>query len=303
MAINDDPLWNPKHTFVSYSSFEAVAMLRSEQAIERARLADAFIREKYSQSVAFQESLNFLKNDLVDCMRSDIESVGRLWLFPAFEAWSELLECLNRIIECSYKASRDNMRRALELILVGAYLSQSHISPDEAKLWLKSMSETPFFSKTVKRLVALPRFDMLKKMHQWDLILKEFYFGLCNTIHTNGEKHSLNKIQPVSRVINSVRVPSLNEEALRISLDLYLETVGHIALILAAYNPVLLVGLPLFEKFGDNPPMCGYFEEAQSERLWGLISPEYRPTLQSIVKTDEEVLEVEKWMDGLPDQI
>lgn len=209
----------------------------------------------------------------------------------------------DRIIECSYKASRDNMRRALELILVGAYFSQSHISPDEAESWLKSMGRTPFFNKTVKQLVAFPRFDLLKKRHQWDSIVNKFYWGLCDTIHTNGEKYSLRQLQPVSRVINSVWVPTFDEEALRTALDLYLGTVGHIALILAAYNPVLLVGLPLFEKFGDNPPMSGYFEEAQSERLWGLISAEFHPTLQSIAKTDDEVLTVEKWMDGLPDRI
>jgi hypothetical protein len=291
-----------KHMFVSYSSFEAVTMLRNEQAIERAKLADAYIKNHYLQACAFQASLDFLKDDLIDCMRSDIEDIGRLWLFPAFEAWNELLECLNRIIECSYKASRDNMRRALELILVGVYFGHSRISPVEAKSWLKSMGRTPFFNRTVKSLVTFPRFDILKKGHQWDLIVNEFYWGLCDTVHTNGEKYSLRQLQPVSRVINSVHVPTFNEEAFQKALDQYLETIGHITLILAVYNPILLVGLPLLEKFGDNPPMCGYFEESQSERLWGLIPAEYHPTLRKIVETDEEVLSVVRWIEGLPDK-
>lgn len=83
-----------KHAFVSYSSFEEVAKLRNEQAIERAMLADAYIKGHYLRARGLQESVEFLRNDLVDSMRSDIESVTRLWLFPAFEAWNELLECL-----------------------------------------------------------------------------------------------------------------------------------------------------------------------------------------------------------------
>ena len=73
-------------------------------------------------------------------------------------------------------------------------------------------------------------------------------------------------------------------------------------MILAAYNPVLLVGLPLLQKFADNPPLSGFFEEPQAETLWRLIPAHYHPSLRHIVETDEEVLSVIEWMNDLPDK-
>ena len=83
----------------------------------------------------------------------------------------------------------------------------------------------------------------------------------------------------------------------------YLLTISHIAVILAAYNPILLVGLPLEQKFADNPPLSGFFNEGQSKLLWELIPPQYHFSLNHIVKTDDEVQSILSWIDGLPDRL
>jgi len=271
---------------------EARVLLVSQHAADRARLAVDYIKNRYPLRGKFDEARDFVDQDLLDCMRSDFDSLGRVWLFPATEASDELSECLNRLLDAAYKAGRDNMRRALELILVGAFFSHSHISQEDAKAWLNSTQGTPYFSRAVRDLAALPRFDRLDADHNWVDVISRFYWNLCDTIHTKGEQHSLRRLQPVHATINSIRVPEFNEDALRASLDLYLQTVSHMAVILAAYNPVLLVGLPLLQKFGDNPPMSGFFEEPQAEVLWRLIPVHYHYSLRHIVETDEEVLSV-----------
>jgi hypothetical protein len=225
-----------------------------------------------------------------------------VWLFPATEATDELSECLNRLLDCSYKGSRDNMRRALELILVGVFFSHSHISPEDAKCWLNSKRRTPYFSQVVKDLSVLPRFERFNADHNWADVISQFYWDLCDTIHTKGEKNSLRELQPVHTIVNSIRIPEFNENMLRASLDLYLETVSQIAVILAAYNPVLLVGLPLLQKFADNPPLSGFFEESQAETLWRLIPAHYHQGFRHIIETDEEVLSFITWMNDLPDK-
>ncbi|MFC1601211.1 hypothetical protein ACFL34_02560, partial [Candidatus Sumerlaeota bacterium] len=281
---------------------EARVLLVHEHAADRARAAVEYIKNKYPQSDAFQEARGFVDHDLIFCMRGDFKSLSRVWLFPASEASEELSECRNRLLDCSYKASRDNMRRALELILVGAFFSNSHISPKDAQCWLNSTRDTPHFSRAVKDLSVLPRFERFNAAHKWADVIKAFYWGPSDTTHTKGQKHSLREIQPVQATINTIRIPQFNEEALRGSLDLYLQTVSHIAVILALYNPVLLVGLPLLQKFVDNGPASGFFEEPQAETLWGLIPADYHPSLRHIVETDEEVRSVMEWVEGLPDQ-
>ena len=281
---------------------EARAFIVSQQAVDRANLTIGYIKERYQRYEEFNQASTFADDDLFDGMRSDFDSLGRVWLFPATEASHELSECLNRILDAAYKGARDNMRRALELILVGAFFSHSHISPEDAKSWLKSTRNTPFFTKAVKDLAALPRFASINADHNWVDAVSQFYWELSDTIHTKGEKHSLRYIQPFNTTINSVRVPTFDEGALKTSLDLYLQTVSHIAVILAAYNPVLLVGLPLGEKFADDPPLSGFFEESQTERIWKLIPAHYHSSLRHIVDTDKEVLSIVQWIDSLPDK-
>lgn len=281
---------------------EARVLLVHKHAAERARLAVDYIKNEYPQCKIFAAARDFSDHDLIDCMRSDFESLGRVWLFPAAEASDELSECLNRLLDCSYKSSRDNMRRALELVLVGVFFSHSHISPEDAQGWLNSTRGTPYFSRVVKDLSVLPRFVRLNVDQNWAHVISQFCWGLCDTIHTKGQRHSLRELQPVHTTINSIRILEFNEAALRDSLDLYLETVSHIAVILAAYNPVLLVGLPLLQKFSDNPPLSGFFEEHQAETLWKLIPVHYHSSLRHMVETDEEILSVKEWMNGLPDK-
>jgi hypothetical protein len=281
---------------------EARIFLISEYAVNRARLTVEYIKNRFQQSKKFEEAINFVDHDLLDCMRSDFESLGRVWLFPATEASNELSECLNRILDCSYKGSRDNMRRALELILVGVYFSHSHISLEDAKCWLNSTDKTPNFSQVIKDLSLLPRFKQFNADYNWASIISNYYWDLCDTVHTRGRKYSLGELQPVHDTINSIRIPEFNEDALRVSLDLFLQTVSHIAMILAVYNPVLLIGLPLLKKFGDNPPLTGFFEEPQAEMLWKLIPANFYPILRHIIETDEEVLSVIEWMKNLPDK-
>jgi hypothetical protein len=281
---------------------EARVALVNQHAAARAQLAVDYIKNRYPRYKKFEEARVFVDHDLLDCMRADFKSLERVWLFPAVEASLELSECLNRFFDCAYKSSRDDMRRALELILIGAFFSCTHISAAEARCWLKSTRDTPYFTRVVKDLSALPRFERLNVAHKWADSISRFHWDLCDTIHTKGEKHSLRELQPVHATINCIRIPEFNEDALRSSLDLYLQTISHIAVILAAYNPVLLVGLPLLEKFADNPPISGFFEEHQAETLWRLIPERYHTSFRRIVETDEEVLLAIEWMNNLPDK-
>ena len=69
---------------------------------------------------------------------------------------------------------------------------------------------------------------------------------------------------------------------------------------LALYNPILLVGLPLPEKFGMNPPFSGFYEQGESDLLWELLPEKYQPFFREVWQSDAEVLSLIQWFDSLP---
>jgi len=95
--------------------------------------------------------------------------------------------------------------------------------------------------------------------------------------------------------------PSINYETLETVCDLYIKTVGEIVVILALYNPMILVGVPLDEKFGLNGPMSGYYYDGQAELVHKLIPDIYKQYFQDIAKNDEEIKSVIEYFNSLPD--
>ncbi len=280
---------------------EARVILLTEGAKERAQATLDHIRGNSALASRLDEYLDFAQYDILDCMRSDWDSLARVWVFPATEAADELSESLNRLLDCAYKAARDNMRRALELIAVGVYLGAAHVSADEARKWLDSTRCTPFFSRTVDELATLPRFDTLTKRCNWADDLKSFDWVLSDTIHTRGVKHSIRQLQPSQLHINSMWLPQFAAEHLDHGLRLWMQTIEHLCVLLAAYNPVLLVGLPLTGKFGIDGPLSGFFEEGQSAALWKLLPAKYHEVFREIASDDSEVASIRDWIESLPD--
>lgn len=279
----------------------ARADLITEYSSELATRTADYVHGKYENSDQLFECLTFMDLDMLDCMRSDYESLGRIWIFPAIEAADELGESINRILQCAYKSVRDNLRRALELVLVGAYFSLSNISADDAKRWLYSERQTPFISRLLKPLCASGNFRILVDEHKWDEKIQAFYWNLCDTIHTRGKAHSLRELQPAHSRINGVALPEINEDALASCLDVFIMTVRNISVILAAYNPILLVGLPMIQKFGPDGPFSGFFEYDQSDRLWRIIPQEFYPAFKMITEQDIDVISARDWVENLPD--
>ncbi len=280
---------------------EARVLLLTEGARERTSAAANHIKNSFRDRAKFQRCLDFVQYDILDCMRSDWEPLARVWVFPATEAEDELSEGLNCLLGCAYKASRDNMRRALELIVVGVYFGTAHVSANEAREWLNSTRKTPFFSKTVDELAQMPRFDLLNAGCNWANELKDFNWGLSDTIHTRGTNHSLRELQPSTFHINSLWLPHFSPVHLEQGLLLWIETIEHLCVLLAAYNPVLLVGLPLAQKFGPDGPLSGFFEEGQTELLWELIPDRYHSVFRKISHEDDEVLTLRQAIEDLPD--
>lgn len=268
---------------------------------ELSTLSVSYIRINYPEIALLEECVYFAEWNLEETPSAALDTLSRVGFFPWIEASREFDQALNQAILCHYKSVFDHLRRALELVVIGAFFTSEASSPKDARGWLESDRETPLFSKTLQQLLALPRFSALDSTTVWSKTLKEFYWELCDVIHVRGRLASFEEIQPSFLHLGGKCVPHFSSKSLHRCLDYFVATVRHSATIVALTNPVLLVGVPVDDKFGLNPPASGLFNEGQADRLTELVLPETRSFFKDLVTRDPEVISMTSWVLSLPD--
>jgi len=281
--------------------FELRAHIFAESASEVIKLSVPFARDEYHQNDLLVDCIYFVMDNLLDTARSDFDSLGRVWLFPVTETHGELELALTACLTGMYKSVYDHLRRALEITVVGCYFLMEHISETDAKAWLKSENETPPFSRAIRGLEKNYRFAGLESSSGWLTELKSFYWHLCDAIHVRGTAFSLQSMQPTFYSYNGVHTLSFSKEHLSQCLDDYILAVRHIAVCRAAENPILLIGLPIEQKYGINGPMSGFFEPHQANAFWKLLCDASVPFFRQLVETDQEVQAIKEGFASMPD--
>lgn len=266
------------------------------------KLAIEFIQKDYNNKSELYQCLDFMSYSLSETSRSDLEILNRVWFFPTTEATNELNECLHRTLESAYKAGYDNLRRALELIVVGSYFSMIEINANDARDWLNSQRDTPLFSRAINSLLKDKRFYNLEKETLWVTNLKNFYWHLSDIIHTRGKNYSLEALQPSNLSYNCIRTTRFSKESIILLLNTFIETFKNLCTCIAITNPILLIGLPIDEKYGFDTPVSGFFREHQSQELWDLLIDNTKEFFRKLIKTDLELSSISNWMNGLPDK-
>lgn len=277
----------------------AVLLLHESEA--RVAYGVEFLRDRYENRARLEDCRTFIFTDLFDAPRSDWDSLARVWFFPWIEIQNELSEALNHALLTSYKATYDTCRRALELAVVATYFGQKHVAETAGKEWLRAERETPLFTRALPELLKNPTFRDVDRAASWSEELKGFYWRLCDIVHVRGEKSGFEKLQPSSLRATDTFLREYSAASLQAAAGVWIETARHIATIVALGNPVLLVGFDMSAKFGFNPPLSGFFEDGQSERLRGLLLESVAPHLLARIERDDEVRSVRAWIDGRPD--
>jgi hypothetical protein len=268
---------------------------------ERVKYAVALLRDGYREKRLLEECQRFLFDDLNDAPRADWGSLQRVWLFPWQEIQREMSEALNHALLGTYRAVVDNCRRALELALVGVYFIQQHVPETDGREWLRSERSTPLFSRALKQLLLSPRFKQVDSRCALAAVVSKFYWRLCDLVHVRGEEASFQRQQTAYLFFNELAVPEFSASLVEAAADTFIETTRHLATLVAIDNPVLLVGLDLTSKFGLNPPLSGFFEDGQAERIRGLLLESARSFILAMADEDEEVKAVTAWIADLPD--
>lgn len=254
--------------------------------------ASDFLNSDFMDKELFQSSLIFIDQCIFQASPSTFESMEKLGVFPWNEAEIELQQSLTLAYLGQFKSSVDSLRRALEIVIVAIYFSDDSIPKKATKAWLKSEANTPFFSNSLDTIFSRHRFAMLNQELKWKDRTKQFYWKLSNVSHTKGIENSLLKIQPTSLVANGIPAPSFSAAAFNKFSSLFIACIQEIAVYLSCLNPIILVPLPLFEKFGLNPPLSGFFEEAETDSFRRVLPPEYLNFAERCFLSDPDIIAV-----------
>jgi hypothetical protein len=262
-----------------------------------------YIVDKYKNDELLNESIRFCDFLFIDSFRADIDTLKRIGFYPNTEADYELEFTIKELLSGNYKSSVDHMRRALELTILAIYFSLDDTDFSKAREWMESAEDTPSFSgKMIKSLIKQDRFKEIDSLHNWSEDIKNHYWKLCDYVHVRGMKKGYRNLNlgSISATCGN-RILPINEKTIDVFLKLYIETIQHILVSLYLYNPILLKGVPIDEKFGTNPPIGGYFNETQAELMRKLIPDKYATFLNGLISTDEEIISTSDYFSKLPD--
>jgi len=260
-----------------------------------------YIYDEYPYIEKLERAELFCKFELMEAPTSIVDHLEKVGIFPWVEAAHELDSCLTVIFEGNYKNSFDSLRRAIELVVTGSFFVLDNVEPEKAREWMGSDRSTPNFKRALEGIEKACQYRVSDEEEPWTDSLLEHYWELCDVIHVKGVKNSSSEISPRYSFISGVSVPHFDKKACSLSLFYYLKTVELIALMVGLSNPILLVGFDLERKFGFNPPMSGFYNPTQSERLTSLIPDKFKSLVKRIVDSDPNIVSVSQWFDSLPD--
>jgi hypothetical protein len=260
-----------------------------------------FIKTEYKNLEQLNLSIDFIEYHQSEAVKADIKQLYTVGYFPATETEMELDHSIKHALIGSYKSAFADLRRALELTLISVYLTSETYDTKKAVEWVMSKSDTPGFSKSLDKLISDGRFKEFNDKYEWKKHLQEFYWLLSDFSHNKGQLKGYRELNKTNFFTAGTSAPSINYETLETFCDFYIKTVGEIVVMLALYNPMILVGVPLDEKFGLNGPASGFFYEGQAELVHKLIPDTYKDYFKEMAENDIEIKSVLEYFNSLPD--
>lgn len=230
---------------------------------------------------------------LLDAIPSDWDSLKKIGYFPFGEASDEINYAVSFSLAGLYKTSFWSLRNFLELCLTGIYFLSLE-KEGEGVNWLKSKRKTPSHNQIIELVFKEPYFEAADKKFDYKSLMKKTYDDLCKYIHTRGEKFGYKEL-------NRSNLPRFNAETLENFVIKANDVSEVIAIALVLKYPILLISLPIFDKFGLNPPMSGFLDYEGVEAIERIIDSEKLKLLKEITYNDDNSKSIIEWIESLPD--
>jgi hypothetical protein len=228
--------------------------------------------------------VNAFSRNLISLITGQSQQGAVIRLFASADSMVELENSLNLALSFQYKSAFDSLRRALEITVLGVYFDLVENDFEKIFNWIHSQVDTPPFSRMVDKISSIKIFIDLNIKFGWKDEIKNYYWKLCDYTHTKGLLKSITELNKT----NYFKSKQINLNALNEFLSDYIETIQNIALIYSTNHPILLVGLPILEKFGFKMSI-GLFNDLQATNLKQIIPEKYNEYFDNLLKTSDSI--------------
>ncbi len=294
--------------------FELRGKLFSCNIDERILSSTDYIKDKFPNKDRLYLCLEFMDYVYSDSFKGSFKEWDKHGGFPAIETGHQFDYAIKHAITGSYKAAFEHLRSCLELTVLTVYFSfEEHFfdgedwlnmpgidwkkaKQDERK-WFDSLVDTPFFSKMLKVIKKDHRFDAFDTTYLWFEELKANYYKLSDYTHIKGYKMGTQSLNKGNSQFNNSRFHNININTLEEFLNTLIQTVENILVLIVLYNPIVLMELPLEEKFGINAPI-GFILPGQSDLINQLIPNNYSRFFKDLKIEDLEILGLVDWVNS-----
>lgn len=249
----------------------------------------------------FRLAGGFMAHDIEDAFSASVDALRRCGFFPYAELMYEFDAFQTLLLQGAFKSSRDSLRRMLDVCLTSVvYLLQMR-SEEEARRWITSDAETPQFSRIITSLKQNQYVAQLDQRFGFTDGLKTLYWHLSDYCHTRGIEFSTGIHKGSEMNYNGVIMRGFNESECRQAMEDFVSVVEQLAILIVIQNTGLLAPVDKDAKWGLNPPISGFFNECQTERLLNVMPNGYAEYFRTMSGSDPTVISLREYFDSLPD--
>jgi len=259
------------------------------------------VQSNREKSERLELAIKFVDLCLVDAFRTgEFNELSHITFFPSTEAQMEFDQSIKHALIGSYKSAYGFLRRGLELSLLHIYFAVTK-NYQKSRDWLNSERNTEFFSTIINKIFKDARFSEFEEQTSWKEKVQTLYWEIADVLHVKGMKKGFREMNSPRSYISGTHFESVSMSSLDDFIDAYIAVIENICVAVALYNPILVVGLDLDNKFGMGGPISGFFYPGQSEMLNSLIPSDYKQHIEKLQSSDEEVTGLVEWFNGQPD--
>lgn len=270
-----------------YSSFAQDFSIQSQRSF-------TYLRENETLAKRLEDIRHFGLNTLFDGIPSSFDILKKVGFFPFAEAGMDLEYAISHALCGANKSAYFNLRSFLELSFTGLYFISQAATEAEGKEWIKGVAFTPFFNRSLKRLLMLPEYAAAEPHIVYSQLLRNTYNSISDRTHTRGTPHGHLELNRSNR-------PQFVENSLIEFIETAERCCESLAVTLAIQHPIVLIPLPMDEKFGLNPPLSGFLQDYDVCCLKSFISSMTLQWLESFAASDPNTQGLREWVESQPD--
>lgn len=224
----------------------------------------------------------------------DFENQAKISFHPFTEAATEIDLAVFFIQRGMYKSFYHHLRSFFELYMVAVYFLSPHRTREETHKWLDGDENTPFLSKLLTALFQEEEFRYAQDRIQLKDRLQSTYWKLCDIIHNKGELRG-------HKGIVKANFPRFLPETFERAMGDFRECVEIVCVTFALRCPLILIGFPMMEKFGANPPLSGLLDEMESDVIRKYVSRDTLTFLDDFCNNNDYFTSARDWVFSRPD--